>query len=158
MKTKFLISFKYKRIGWIITIPALILMILMLHFNLSFPFLDFERNGIKHFTFDKKFLWDLDFDNFSDEVIGVLLIIGLLLLALSKERDEDDWIAQTRLESLLWAVIVNSALIILAMILFYNQLFLEVMAYNICTPLILFIARFNLLMWLERRKLKTETL
>src|SRR5580658_3014859 len=156
MKTKFLIPHKFKLAGWIITIPALILMILILHFDFTFHFLDYQAKGLKHLSFDRHFLFDLDFNNFSDEVVGVLLITGLLILALAKEKDEDDWIAQTRLESLLWAVIVNSVLIILAMIFFYGELFLQVMAYNICTPLILFIARFNLLMYLERGKLKKE--
>jgi hypothetical protein len=131
-------------------------MILILHFDFTFHFLDYQAKGSTHFTFDKKFLFDLDASNFSDEVVGVLLIAGLLILALAKEKDEDDWIGQTRLESLLWAVIVNSGLIILAMIFLYGVLFLQVMAYNICTPLILFISRFNLLMYLERRKLKKE--
>ena len=158
MKTKFLIPHKFKVIGWIITIPALILMILTLHFGFTFHFLDYQAKGITHLSFDKEFLFNLDFNNFTDEVGGVLLITGLLILALAKEKDEDEWVGQIRLESLLWAVFVNSVLLVLAIIFFYGVLFLQVMAYNICTPLILFVARFNLLMYVERRKLKKENI
>jgi small-conductance mechanosensitive channel len=158
MKTKFLIHHKFKIVGWIVTIPALVLMILTLHFGFTFHFLNYQAKGITHLSFDKEFLFNLDFNNFTDEVGSVLLITGLLVLALAKEKDEDEWVGQIRLESLLWAVLVNSILLILAIIFFYDVLFLQVMAYNICTPLILFIARFDLLMYNERRKLKKENL
>jgi small-conductance mechanosensitive channel len=158
MKTKFLIPHRFKVIGWIITIPALILMIRALHFGFTLHLLDYQAKGITHLSFDKEFLFNLDFNNFTDEAGGILLIAGLLILALSKEKDEDEWVGQIRLESLLWAVLVNSVLLILAIIFFYGVLFLQVMAYNICTPLILFVARFNLQMYVERRKLKKENL
>ena len=62
------------------------------------------------------------------------------------------------MESLVWAVYVNSFFLILAILFFYNEQFLEIMAYNICTPLILFVARFNLVMARERNHLKKEAL
>ena len=158
MKTKFLIPHKFKVIGWIITIPAHVLMILALHFDFTFHFLDYQAKEVTHLSFDKNFLFNLDFHNFTDEIEGLLLITGLLILALAKEKDEDEWVGQIRLESLLWAVLVNSVLLVLAIIFFYGILFLQVMAYNICAPLILFVARFNLLMYVERRKLKRENL
>lgn len=158
MKTKFLIPHRFKLTGWIITIPALILVILTLHFDFSFHFLDYQAKGVTHLSFDKNLLFTIDFNNFTDELGGLLLITGLLILALAKEKDEDEWVGQIRLESLLWAVLVNSVLLILAMVFFYGVLFLQIMAYNICTTLILFVTRFNLLMYLERRKLKKENL
>ena len=65
MKTKFLIPHRFKVIGWIITIPALTLMILTLHFGFTFHFLDYQAKGITHLSFDKNFLFNLDFNNFT---------------------------------------------------------------------------------------------
>jgi hypothetical protein len=50
---------------------------------------------------------------------------------------------------LLWAVYLNSILIILAIILCYGTLFLNVMIYNICSTLVFFIARFRWVMYKE---------
>lgn len=158
MLTKFLLPNKLKSLGWIIAIPAFILMILNLQFGFTFPFLDYAEKGLKHISFDNGFLFNIQYNNFTDEAGGVLLMIGLLLIAFSKEKDEDEMISKLRLESLLWAVLINSVLIILSIIFFYSELFLKVMAYNICTTLILFIARFNLTIYFESKKLNRDNL
>ena len=129
----------------------------VLHGDFAFEFLNYTRGNTDglQVLFDSPTLFTIRTNNFTDEIGGILLITGLLLIALSKERDEDERIAALRLESLLWAVLINSILLILAMILFYNGLFLQAMAYNICTTLILFVARFNLKLYAERRNAKT---
>jgi hypothetical protein len=158
MPTKFLLPNRLKSVGWIIAIPAFILMILNLQFGFTFPFLDYAVKGLKNISFDNGFLFNIQYNNFTDEVGGVLLIIGLLLITFSKEKDEDEMISKLRLESLLWAVFINSVLIILSIILFYSGLFLKIMAYNICTTLILFIMRFNLTIYFERKKINKDNL
>lgn len=151
MHTKFLLPHRAKIWGWVIAIPALAIMVMYLNFDYEFPFLDYTGKKDPH-LFDKGWLFNIEFNNFTDEIGGILLIIGLLLIALSKEKDEDERIRQLRLESLLWATLVNSIMMAVAIILFYNDLFLKVMAYNVCSTLILFIIRFNLIVYLERKQ------
>jgi small-conductance mechanosensitive channel len=148
--TKFLLPHKMKKIGWILAVPSIILMIMVLNFDFRFKFLGFAK-AVKHINFDNGFLWNIQFNNFTDEVVSIVLITGLLFIAFSQEKDEDERIARLRLESLLWAVLVNTILIMLAIVLIYSTLFRKIMAYNICTPLILFIARFNLILYFERK-------
>ena len=157
MKTRFLFPHKYKRIGWIIAIPAFVLMLFTLHADFHFKFLDYVR-GPEESWFGENFLFNLRVHNFTDELGSLLLIIGLLMIAFSRQRQEDERVAKLRLESLLWAVYVNSAWLMFSIIFFYNALFANIMAYNICTPLILFIARFNLVMYLDRRNLQNASL
>jgi len=152
MQIKYLLPNRAKIWGWIIAIPAFILMIMYLQFEFTFPFLDFAREKTKNISLDGGLLFNIQINNFTDEIGGVLLIIGLLLIAFSKEKDEDERISQLRLESLLWATLVNSILIMISIILFYNELFLKVMAYNVCSTLILFIIKFNLTLYFERKK------
>ena len=121
MLTKFLLPNRLKSVGWIIAIPAFVLMILNLQFGFTFPFLDYAVKGLKNISFDNGFLFNIQYNNFTDEVGGVLLIIGLLLITFSKEKDEDEMISKLRLESLLWAVFINSVLIILSIIFFLQR-------------------------------------
>lgn len=158
MLTKFLLPNRLKSVGWIIAIPAFVLMILNLHFGFSFSFLEFGVKDLKKILFDNGLLFNIQYNNFTDEVGGVLLITGLLLITFSKEKDEDEMISKLRLESLLWAVFINSILIIVSIILLYSQLFLKIMAYNMCTTLILFIIRFNLTLYFEKKKIKQDSL
>lgn len=158
MSPKFLLPNRCKPIGWLITIPSFILIILFLHYEFTFKFLDYAVKGPDKISLDNKFLFNIQVHNFTGEVEGLLLIIGLIMVAFSKEPQEDERISTLRLESLLWAVYINSAFLIFSIIFFYNELFLQVMAYNICTPLILFIIRFNWVMYRERKSLKTANL
>ncbi len=155
MKTKLLLPHRYKAIGWFIAIPAFVLMMLYMYMDFSFSFLDYHAQGAK-ISLDGTFLLTTDSNNFTDEIAGVLLISGLLMIAFAREKLEDERIAKIRLESLLWAVLINSILVMLAIILFYGTFFLQILVYNVCTPLIIFIARFNLVMYNERKKLKNE--
>src|SRR5688500_13180347 len=156
MITKYLLSHKFKRIGWWLLIPSLITMILILYLNLSFSFLEYQVNG--KVSFDKGFLFNLELNNFTDEIFSLLLLCGLFMVAFSKEKVEDERIRQLRLESLLWAILINTIFLAFSIIFFYNDLFIWVLAYNIATPLVLFIIRFNVVMYSERRKLKKEDL
>lgn len=157
MLSKFLLPNHYKLIGWIISIPSLFLMLAVLHSDFSFSFLNYHRGntGELRAIFGGETLFTMNANNFTDELGGVLLVTGLMLIAFSKEKDEDERILALRLESLLWAVLINSILLIIAMIFLYNGLFLQAMAYNVCTTLILFVARFNIKLYLERRNFKT---
>lgn len=152
MQTKFLLPNRAKIWGWIIAIPAFVLMILYLQFDFTFTFLDYAKENVQNISFDNGLLFNIQYNNLTDEIGSILLIIGLLLIAFSKEKDEDERIFHLRLESLLWATLLNSILIILSIILFYNELFLKVMAYNICSTLILFIIKFNLTIYFERKR------
>jgi len=159
MTPRLLLPNRYKLIGWMITIPSFLLMLAVLHGDFAFQFLTYSSDADDlHRLFFSGTLFSLHSNNFTDEIGGILLIVGLLFTAFSKEKDEDERIAALRLESLLWAVLINSILLILAMIFLYNGLFLHAMAYNICTTLILFIIRFNLKLYSEKRNSKTSGL
>lgn len=153
MQTRFLLPHKLKLAGWIIAVPAFVLMIAYIHTDFTFHFLDYYNNDLQKISFDNGMLFDIQFNNFTDEIGGVLLLVGLFLVAFSKEKDEDERIAKMRLESLLWAVLVNTVLIIICILFLYSVNFLHAMVYNICTPLILFIVRFNVLLVLDRKQL-----
>jgi hypothetical protein len=156
MKTRFLFPHRFKAIGWVMTIPSFIFMMFYFYADYKIPFLEYRIHKSGPITYERNFLFNLEYHNFSQDLVGIILIVGLLLVAFSKEKLEDERIATLRMESLLWAVYFNSIFLIISIIFFYSELFFEIMTYNICTPLILFIARFNFVMYLERRKLNTE--
>ncbi|MET0464927.1 MAG: hypothetical protein ABW007_17315 [Chitinophagaceae bacterium] len=160
MTPRFLLPNQFKLIGWLIAIPAFVLMLFVLHGDFAFEFLNFSRGNTDSLQvlFDSPTLFSIRTNNFTDELGGILLILGLLIIAFSKEKDEDERITVLRLESLLWAVLINSILLILAIVFLYNGLFLQVMCYNICTTLILFVIRFNWKLYADRRTAKTSGL
>lgn len=136
MKSKYLLPHLYKKIGWCITIPLLIIGILL------FPLGDVLFEGAKWLTFLDKFP-----GQYTDEIVAAGLIIGMLLVAFSKEKIEDEYINKVRLESLQISVLINYLLLIICILLIYDVEFLSVMTYNMFTILLLFIVRFNFIIY-----------
>lgn len=154
MKTNYLFPNKLKRIGWTILIPSAILGLIVLFseynsgfFNLRVPAIFIDQ------LFGEKKLFGMVQNNILDEILGVLVIISLIMVAFSKEKIEDEFIAKIRLESLVWAVYVNYGILLFCMLLLFDFSFLWVMIFNMFTVLIFFIVRFN---W-QISKLKKST-
>jgi hypothetical protein len=82
-------------------------------------------------------------NNLLNEITGLLIITSAFLVAFSKEKQEDEFISKIRLESLVWAVYLNYAILIIALLFIYDMSFMWVIIFNMFTILFFFIARFN---------------
>src|SRR5882762_6853605 len=151
METSLLLPNRYKRLGFIILVPSLVLGILVRFFDFQFSFLSLPF-GKSVFT-TKNIHLDENI-NLTDELALTGIIIALLFIAFARKKTEDEYIAHTRLESLKWAVLINYILLLLATWLVHGFSYIEVMMYNMLTVLIIFIIRFNYA--LNRNKKLTE--
>ena len=157
MQTKLLLPNKYKVIGWFILIPATILGIIVCFngFNLDWiharVFAIANEGMLGHSTY-----MAVADTNITNTVIGSLFITGAMLVGFSKEKNEDEFIAEVRLSSLLWAVWVSYVLLLIAFLFVYGTSFLDVMVYNMFTVLIIFIARFNYVLYKNAKSTPDE--
>lgn len=158
MKSRFLFPHRFKLIGWIIAIPALILGGFVLFNDLSFDFLTIKL-PFKYYFSDSfvigssktHFNDEVSVLNFTDEVAAIGSIIGLILVAFSKVKIEDEYVTITRLESLQWAIYFNFGLLILATIFVHGMAYFQVIIFNMFTPLVFFITRFYFILFLKPR-------
>ncbi len=154
MRTNYLFPNRYKKIGWMLLIPASIAGLITLFLDYSPSYLDFRVPALFiDELFNKDKIFGLTDNNILNEILGVLTIIGFLFVAFSKEVMEDEFIAKIRLESLVWATYVNYGVLIISFITIYDFSFFWVMVFNMFTTLIFFIAHFN---W-QLSKLKNAT-
>lgn len=149
MKTRFLFPHKCKIIG---------LCILLMGILVGFVFNNYLDN---YLIVDLS--WLLGTSGFNKGEVNMtftltcsLLIIGGVILAFSKEKVEDEYIANLRLSSLLWAVFINYLLLLIAIFIVYGLNFLNVLIYNMFTTLIIFIIRFNFLLYKSSKKKSRE--
>lgn len=149
MKTKFLFPNRFKRIGWIILVPSVILGILIFCGIVDFKFLEVKVFAIYSGSLlpGGETVFGVINENISEEIFEILCIVGAILVAFSKEKQEDEFIAKTRLESLVWATYINYAILILCLIFFYGVGFLYVLWFNMFTLLIFFIIRFYYILY-----------
>jgi len=159
MKTKLLFPHRFKIIGWFVLIPATVLGILSLFFDVEPAFLDvkvFAVFGSGSFLSSSYKVFELVKNNITNEIAGVLFIIGALLVAFSREKTEDEFIAKTRLESLVWATYANYIILIFCFLLFFDFGFFWVMILNMFTILIFFIVRFYFILYQSKKSLSHE--
>ncbi len=157
MMQSILLPNRYKVIGWILLIPSFLLGLYLLFFG-------FEPNWAKakvlsifpNNLMGEKGFFKMQEINITQTLIGVLFIIGGLLIMFSKEKIEDEYITKIRLTSLLWAVLINYSLLIVAFVFVYNLAFISVMIFNMFTILIIFIIRFHFLLYKNSKNLVSE--
>ncbi|MFZ2799004.1 MAG: hypothetical protein WBI19_01530, partial [Prolixibacteraceae bacterium] len=103
MKTNYLFPHRFKKIGWLLFIPGIILGILCLIDQSGISFFDIKVIAIaEQSIFSDASFFSISENNVLDEISSILLIIGALLIAFSKEKTEDEFISKIRLESLVW--------------------------------------------------------
>lgn len=146
MKRDYLFPASFQKIGWILLLPALVLSGYALWHAFDFPF--DALWSMKVFVL----LGDLEGDIVSfttlqngvlDECSVVLLMLSLVLIVFSKEKDEDECIAQIRSRSLIWALLVANAIMLLATLFVFGAVYLYVMVVSMFLVLIIFVIKFR---------------
>ncbi len=142
MKNNMLCPYPLKKWGWIIAVPSIALGLAFLYLDFSFEWLTVPGPSGS--------IFDAANGNLTDELAFVGSIGGLSLVAFSAERFEDEYVAFQRLKSLQWAVYVNYGVLLVAVLTIYGGGFLDVLVYNVFTILIIFIARFQFVLYRSR--------
>ena len=88
--------------------------------------------------------------------VGALNFVMIFLAIFSKEKVEDEMVRQLRLNSLLVALYINYAVLIVCSLFVYGLDFLYVMIYNMFTILLIFMVVFRYRMWRLNKEMKDE--
>ena len=157
MKEKYLLPYYFKKIGWLLLIPGLVLGLIYLY-DSDLSLLEFKvwtiasdesmRGNTKFF---KVILNDL-----TDEIASILMIVGALFIAFSKEKVEDELISTIRLESLVLATYVNYVVLLLTILFTYGLVFFWVLVFNMFTLLLFFILFFKWSLYKSRNSVIDE--
>ena len=82
--------------------------------------------------------------------------IGAILATCSRENVEDEMTGQIRLNSLLIALYINYAILIVCSLVIYDLDFLSVMLYNMFTILLIFMVVFRWKIWRVKKATENE--
>lgn len=147
MKTNYLISNKFKPFGWILFVLGIIAGIFLYIAEYESDALTINVLSIysESFIGNEKSFFQITENSILDELIALAIIVGGLLVGFSKEKVEDEFIYKLRKDSLVWAIIFNYAVLIFTIIFVYDLTFFDVLVFNMFTPLIFFVLRFNFL-------------
>ncbi len=155
MKRIFLLPHSFKKVGWAILIPTFIIGLMM--------FIDgcngFPGYLMKGLDPAGGLYRVLDSDAMT-AILNNIAIIGIcagsLFVACSREPIEDELITQVRLNSLLVALYLNTAFVVVSALCFYELDYLYVMIGNIFTVLLVFLVVYEVKLWRLKKSLSHE--
>ena len=146
----FLLPNKFKK-------PGMILLTVFVVLGLFFTIFDWQPEflNVRWFSlFPDDLLGSKN--NLMDEILSVGIILSGLMAGFSREKEEDEYISRIRLNALVWAVYVNYAILLLAIIFISGTAFLSVMIYNMFTTILFFIIRYQWLLYRGRKEAGDE--
>ncbi len=147
MKTNLLLPHSFRMVGWIMLALMVVPGLMIVFGNFELSFLDMDVFTV----YDSGFpgintYFSMTDNNLTNEVVGILFLLGAVFVAFSKEKMEDEFIAKIRLDSLLWAVYLNYAILLFCFLFFYGFGFMAVMILNMYSVLLFFIIRYHIVL------------
>lgn len=136
MKTDYLLSPSCKKVGLWLGIPFVLGGLYLL------------SNG----SWMDTFLSQIGMRDCFDELVVIGLAVSLLLASFSREKDEDECIAHLRMQAWTMAVVSNYLILIVVTLCIYGMPYLNFMAVNMFTVLILFLVVFHWKLWRFRKE------
>ena len=100
MKMNYLFPNRYRKIGWLILIPSMLVGLLTLILEYEPAFLDFNIPSIAiDEVLSREFVFKTINNNILNEILMILIIVSSLFVGLSKEKEEDEYISKISVES-----------------------------------------------------------
>ena len=145
MKTHFLFPNSFKKIGWILFVPSILLTILFSILGTDIDsYLNVTIFAIYQETIGQKPSFFCMIENsILDEILTFGMIVGGILIGFSKLKSEDEYISKIRYESLVWATYLNYGLILFFTAFIFGMPYLNVLFHNMFTLILFFIIRFH---------------
>lgn len=157
MKNTLLLPYRFKKIGWALLIPTLLLGILM-YIDGFDGIPSFLCPGVPQNVYAPgyAFCHSQTTARILNNVALIGILVGTLFVACSRERVEDELITRIRLNSLLTALYANTAVVIIGALTAYDLKFLDIMVYNLLTLPVIFLVVFRCKLWRLRKEAHDE--
>ena len=140
MKKNYLFPHRFRIIGWVLAVVAVVGYLCLPEFHFKMPSLYFDV----FFDDDTESGFFRMARTNSLSIAMPLLTIGLLFIGFSKEKVEDEFVQYLRAQSLIWATYVTAILFIVTTLLIYGFSYLYVPFLVFYVFLILFIIKFRI--------------
>jgi L-asparagine transporter-like permease len=149
MRQNLLLPHSFKTIGWIILVPSLVLGITMV-----IGLFDPEKllRALNLSKIAPKDIFVTATEQWSNTILIIGIVIGVLFTACSREKIEDELTSQIRLRSLMLVLYIYFVAVILITLLVYGLGYIMWMTYSVLGFMLLFLAIFRIKMWRLRKE------
>lgn len=152
-----LFSHQMRLPGWIILIAGVILGSAYVFFEYELAFLDMRvpaiGGGFNWLSFESKTGWIRWIENnTTNEIAAFFSLVGIMLVAFSKEVVEDEFYDRLRFEAMVWALKIQVIFLLLGVVFFYDFVFLRFMMIALFSFFFLYIGRYHYMLYKYRKE------
>ena len=148
MKKSYLLPVGFKKVGLWMVLPFFVLSVLCLCGVMD----DVNLSATMPALIDYSGWFTMNKTNLIDEIAMLGLLVSLVFIGLSRERDEDEMTAHIRMQSFVWSAWATSAVVALGIFFVYDLEFVTFMFVAMYLYLMLYAVKFNLAMCRERKE------
>jgi len=156
LKSKFsyLLPRGFLPVGFVFTCLGIVLGVLRFYFGIKPDFFERHVYALYSYYLESKTLQVIN-NQLIEEITGLFLIIGLFLIAFTKEKYEHPHTNSIRLHAFFISIYLNTIFLIAAMIFTFGFAFVYMMMINMCLFMLIYIIIFRVLVLRSRVADKT---
>lgn len=129
---------KLRIYGWVILLFGIILGVSRFYFGVKPEFLNIKVFAVYSKYFETNYFKVIE-NHVSEELIALLLLVGLFIISFTKEKIENDSVSAIRYKSLIFTFYINTVLIALSFLFVYGFGFINILVINVFSPFIIYI-------------------
>ena len=148
MKKSYLLPVGFKKAGLWMVAPFLVLCVLCLCGTMDNVVISATMPALA----DYSGWFTMNETDLIDEIAMFGLLVSLVFIGLSRERDEDEMTAHIRMQSFVWSAWATSAVVAFGIFFVYDLEFVTFMFVAMYLYLALYAIKFNLAMCRERKE------
>lgn len=154
-KNLFLIPNKFRIIGYVLIIVGIALSVLRFQIGIKPDFLDAKVFAIYSSYIESNYFIFIT-NNIFEEICGIIILLGFFFVAFSKEKDENESVAEIRLLSLYYSFCLNLFFLLVAQLFTFGFGFVKMLIYNMYSVMFIFIFLFQYNLFRYRKGLKQK--
>jgi len=156
MKTfSFLLPKGLRPLGFVFTAAGIILAVIRFYFGYKPEFLKRDVFAIYSHYLGAKFMQIIK-NQLLEEIAGVLFMLGIFLIAFTREKDEDEKTNEFRLRSFFIAAYVNVIFVLISLLFTFGMGFMYMVMVNMAFWLIAYIVSLKVMLAGHRKSATTS--
>ncbi len=141
----------FRSAGVIFTSVGTILGIMRFYFGVKPDLLD-QKVFAVYSVYLKTRTMKVESNQLIEEIVGLLVILGLFMIAFAREKNESPQISSIRLKAFFISFYINMAFQIFSILFTFGLAFIYMTVLNLVLPLSIYIIAFQIMVGIERKK------
>lgn len=147
----YLLPRSFRVLGYLFTFAGMILGIMRYYFGIK-PDLFDQKVFALYSVYLKTKTLKIESNQLIEEIAGLLLIVGLVMIAFAREKNENDQVNLIRLKSFFISIYLNTLFLIVSLFFTFGLAFIYMMILNLASQLLIYIIVFRIWVAVERNK------